>query len=180
MYRNRILYLETIFTAFFWVFYSINLKFLFWARPHYYDYERESAPAWTQEAYRLVCSKYSFCCSAFPGGGGGVSHPVLLGEGGIPISPDGGRAYWPDWGIPIGTGWGYPPSIRTRQAYSLPPPPPSGRMWVLPTIRQDVGTLLRPSQGVNRLKTLPSLILRMRAVIITDDGREISNPTLQS
>ena len=57
-----------------------------------YITQQESPPAWTQEAYRPLRSKYSFCCPTWGGGGtqsddrgvphprkGGTPHPDLAG-----------------------------------------------------------------------------------------------------
>ena len=44
------------------------------------NYQQESPPALTQEAYRPQRSKCFLCCSLCPGGGG-VVVPILVGEG---------------------------------------------------------------------------------------------------
>ena len=78
--------------------------------------------------------------------GGGVPHPVLTE--GIPSSPDEGGIPSPcqeGWGTPIGK-IGYPP----REGWGTP----ASARWDYP---------LSPA-SVNRLKVLPSLSLRMRAV----------------
>ena len=112
--------------------------------------------------------------------GGGVPHPVLIGEGFTPILTWDGGTPSPRWGTP---------PLLGRMGYS--PPPPLGRMGYPPTIRKDVvspyqegcgsppairkdgvpplsaGQGTPPPQGMtDKLKTLPSLILRMRAVKI--------------
>ena len=99
--------------------------------------KQESPPAWTQEAYRLPCSEYSFCCSNWVPPGRVPPHPDLawgvpyLGNppGRVPPSWPGLGGY-PYWGIPyLGTppgvcpiafwvmlqsivGYGYPPVDR--------------------------------------------------------------------
>ena len=81
----------------------------------------------------------------------GVPHPVIVG---VP------HQSW--WGVPppptIKAGWGTPhhPDLP---GYS--PPPPSRPGW---------GTLPPPPEMVAKVKTLPSVILRMRAVIIVHTG----------
>ena len=77
--------------------------------------KQKSLPAWTQEAYYPLHSKYSFCCPIQ-----GVTHPRT---GGYPIP---GWGYpvmgyplsWPGWGtphldltrvLPYWPGWGVPP-----------------------------------------------------------------------
>ena len=99
------------------------------------------------------------------GGGWGVPHPVLArGEGLCHIVMDGGGVPHPvlEYSLSAGPGMGYPPPdlgwgsplpVRTWDGY----PPPLVHTWE--------GVL--PLAGVNRLKVLPSLILRMRAVTIT-------------
>ena len=83
---------------------------------------------------------------------GGVTHPWQ----GVPRIPPSG----PGWGTPCprldgvppsGPGLGTSPPIQGWMGYS----PPSGPGRRTPT----------PSPGVDKLKTLPSLILRMRLVI---------------
>ena len=88
---------------------------------------QESPPVWMQEAYRLPCSEYSFCC------------PILADPPDWPTQPNPPGWLTPpaDWSPP---GWGSwsPPQL----SWLTDPPPPD----------------------VNRLKTVPSPILRMRAV----------------
>ena len=83
-------------------------------------YKQESPPAWTQEAYRPLCSKYSLCCPNWvpPRGGtrtppGGVPGPPKGVPGQVP--PGGGYPDPPRGGTQSGT----PPGGGTR----TPPPP---------------------------------------------------------
>ena len=67
-------------------------------------HKQESPPAWTQEAYRLPCSEYSFCCPTWV-------PPILTWPGGYPARgvPYLGNPlaeYSPSW--PRGTLPGYP------------------------------------------------------------------------
>ena len=55
--------------------------------------QKQESPAWPQEAYRLLCSKYSAGLS--PGGGGGYPSPVLAG--GVPLSWTGVPKSCPEW-----------------------------------------------------------------------------------
>ena len=106
---------------------------------------QDSPPAWTQEAYCPPRSKCSLCWSV---GGGGTPQP--------------GMGYPPTWdGVPPPTWDGVPP--WTWDGVHLP------RIWdgVPPWPDLGWGTPL-PRLGcelTNKLKTVPSPILRMRAVI---------------
>ena len=106
-----------------------------------YCMKQESPPAWTQEAYWPQPIKYSIC------------YPV---QGGYPI-PAGGYLRWgTPWpgqmgvleGVPLGPGWGTPLS-------DLAGVPPCQTWLGYP-----------PAPGEDRLKTLPSLVLRTWSVII--------------
>ena len=76
--------------------------------------KQESPPAWTQEAYRPPCSKYSFCCQDLAG-----------------------RGYTARWYLPIwtwlgGTLQGIPPG-RVPPQQGIPPCLDlAGPCWVLP------------------------------------------------
>ena len=134
--------------------------------------QQESPPAWTQEAYRPLRSKCSLCCW-----GRGVPHPVMVG-GGVTLSSHGGgrvpiQFWWggvpphhPDlaWGYPIQSWWGdilrgtpHHPDLA-----GVPPPPSRPGMGYPPTHRPGMG--YPPTEMVDKVKTLPSVILRMRAV----------------
>ena len=157
--------------------------------------EQESPPAWTQEAYRPPCSEYSFCCPTRVPPPGGVPDPGTPPGGGTwPGYPPGGV---PDPGTPRGGTWpGYPPGggyltrVPPQGGYltRVPPRggpgnPPGGGTWpgYPPTSWHsgkcckalwDMGTpplwTDRLMDGQTRVKTLPSLVLRTRAVIICD------------
>ena len=85
--------------------------------------QQESPPAWTQEAYRPLCSKYSLCCPNWvppPGGGYPVRYTPPGGSG---YPPWGG--YWvppPGPGTPPG---GYPGGVPDR----VPPLGGRGGTW---------------------------------------------------
>ena len=111
--------------------------------------QQESPPAWTQEAYRPPCSEYSFC----PGRGGGylTGYPPRGGPGAPP-----GGVTWP--GTPPGGG------VPDR-------PPPYCLMAFWEMLQSIMGYGYPPlwtdrlMDGQTRVKTLPSLVLRTRAVI---------------
>ena len=105
-------------------------------------------------------------------GGGRYPHPVLTGVWGTPIQSQWGWVPPPvgQMGVPPSgrmvypthqEEWGYGTSLSARMGYfpfwkkgsNSPPPPFLSATWG------------NPPAGANRLKTLPSLILRMRAVI---------------
>ena len=76
--------------------------------------KQESPPAWTQEAYRPPCSKYSLCCPKWV--------PPLAG---YPLARVPPWARVPSWGVPPGQGTpparvppqsGYPPGQGTPPA----------------------------------------------------------------
>ena len=148
-------------------------------------YKQESPPVWTQEAYRPPHSTYLLCCSvSWWGGGypmGRYPHPVSMGgyphsvPTGTPLSPDGGYPGVPPppsarWGYPhidqMGhphqEGSGYPPVGKDGGAshWNWMWYPPGGRMGITPPLLASV----------NKLKILPSLIHRMRAVTIYFTG----------
>ena len=139
-------------------------------------FQQESPPTWTQEAYCLPCSDYSFCC------------PILAD----PLQLDWPPPRW-TW-LPPPTGWTWPPpgqldltppswidlwpdppgwidlwlDTTTPLAgltFDLTPPagpdPPPWLDWPLtwPPLWTD-----RIVDGQTRVKTLPSPILRMRVV----------------
>ena len=130
-------------------------EFFFFIQNHYTTiYEQESPPAWTQEAYRPSCSKYSLCCSNW-----------------VPPPPS-----CPGWGA-----GGYPTRVPPQQGTPLPlgrVPPPPGWTWqgTPPQVSApwhsgkcckalwDTGT--PPPPGVNKLTKwnyyLP-VVLRTRA-----------------
>ena len=114
--------------------------------------------------------------------GGGVPHPVQTWPGGIPGTPP-SRPGWATphhqdlarvsplhqdlAGVPltIKTWLGYPPpTIQTWLGYPTPSRPDWGSP---PTIQTWLGYLRPPSRCglTNKLKTVPSPILRMRVVI---------------
>ena len=78
--------------------------------------QQDSPPAWTQEAYRSPCIKYSTCCPILGGGGEdwGTPHPDMAG---VPPSPDlvgypSPVLTWLGYPLPILTWPGYPPSFH--------------------------------------------------------------------
>ena len=114
---------------------------------------------------------------------GGYPHPAIQSQWGYPhsvltggrVSPSNTLGYpsWPGMGTPILTWEGGTPTVLTKEGY-----PPSGRMGYSPVSQmgypcRDLGRGNHPSArwgypppaSVNRLKILPSLILRMRVVI---------------
>ena len=100
-----------------------------------------------QEAYRPPRSRCSLCprSGGYPVPGPGGPHPDLVG--GVP------------WVPPSRPGMGYPPPPRPGMGYS---PPPSQTWDGVPP--PDL-TGYPPRCGLtNKLKTVPSPILRMRAV----------------
>ena len=105
---------------------------------------QESPPVWTQEAYRLLCSEYSFCCPNWvppqqgtppfwPGRGEG--YPTWVPPGRVPPCPDlaQGVPYLgnppPLAGYPLGRvpPAGYPPGQGTPQQ-GTPSQVPPGRV----------------------------------------------------
>ena len=99
------------------------------------------------------------------GWGRGFPYPVTTGGGGSP-----GYPCQLDGVPPIGQ-MGYPPPLSARLGQPSPcweyphqegcgyPPSPSWERWVPPSVRWGY-----PAAGVNSLKILPSVTLRMRAV----------------
>ena len=88
----------------------------------------ESPPAWTQEAYRPLCSKYSLCCPNWVPPGG---YPVRYPPGGYPDPPGGVPSQVPPRGGVPGPPRGYPvryPRGGTRSGTpgGVPRPPPPG------------------------------------------------------
>ena len=158
-------------------------------------FKQESPPAWTQEAYRLPCSEYSFCCPTRvpPRGGtwpgyppGGSGYPRGVPDWVPPWVPPWGYltgypprgGTWPGYPPPGGVqvppgGWyltGYPPegmSGYPRGGVRVPPPLPHG---ILGNVAKHYGIWVPPlwtdrlMDGQTRVKTLPSLVLRTRAV----------------
>ena len=110
--------------------------------------QQESPPAWTQEAYRPPRIKYSICYLRWGTSPTGVpSRPGLMGGALGGVSPS--------RGIPQpGPDRGYSPPGQTGGTRGGNPP-----SWTWPGYS--------PPTGVDRLKTLPSLILRIRSVNIT-------------
>ena len=124
--------------------------------------EQESPPAWTQEAYRPLCSKYSLCCPNWvpPGGtrGGYRVPPRVPPRGGTWVTPLGGYLGNPPWvppgGVP-GTPPGYPPwgYLGTPPGY----PPGGGVPGTPPGYPPRGGTGYPPRCGqTNKVKLLPS------------------------
>ena len=150
---------------------------------------QESPPAWTQEAHRLPRSKCSLCwrgwegypiqswmggtpsslgCGGYPiqswmgrgtpsSLGQGLPHPVL--DRGVPhvMILDGGTSLSSGWGTPIQTWDGVIPIQIWDEV-----PPSAG--WGTPIQTWDG---VPPSASVDRLKILPFLILRIRALKIS-------------
>ena len=115
-------------------------------------YRQESPPAWTQEAYRPPCSKYTLCCSSW-------GYPLpRFGWGVVPPSPSRPEKEYP----PVRTGQGYPPSGR------MGVPSPGSQMGINPPSPRNVNRHIP-------VKSVPSLILRMRPVTITLKNDIISN-----
>ena len=81
--------------------------------------EQESPPAWTQEAYRPPCSKYSLCCSIFadPPPGWPTPPPLLtlLPPADPPLPPP------PHWPTPPPTDPPLPPGWPTPPPLLIPP-----------------------------------------------------------
>ena len=147
-------------------------------------FQQESPPAWTQEAYRPPCSKYSLCCPNWVPPRPGVPPPVRVppGQGTPPARVPPGQGtpqpwYPPSQGTPparvpplvrVPPQPGYPPSQGTPPGWTWQGTPPaapwhSGKcckaLW-------DTGTPpCGQTEGQTRVKTLPSLVLRTRAVI---------------
>ena len=119
-------------------------------------------------ARRIASTRYA-------SGGGGLPHPVMVG--GDPIqSWLGGYPIQSWWGVPHPVMVGVPhpvmvggtlgtPSRPGQGGYHGSGVPPTIHTWdgVPPTHRPETG--YPPPTSVDRLKILPSLILRMRAVI---------------
>ena len=87
--------------------------------------KQESPPAWTQEAYRLPCSDYSFCCPILadpppPTGWTWPSPPPAGPDPPLPAGPD----------PPPPTGWTWP-HLASWTWLPLPagPDPPPGWTW---------------------------------------------------
>ena len=106
------------------------------------------------------------------GGGGGTLSS--LGLGGVPgVSPL-SQVWWGGTPSSLGQGgtpfcWlggGIPSSLGTGSYPKVPPIPGLDLGWDTPP-HPDLGWGTPPSTSVDRLKLLPSLIIRMRAVIIT-------------
>ena len=119
------------------------LEFMSTKHRSLHDLEQESPPAWTQKAYCLPCSEYSFC----PGRGGYLTRYPPRGWGGLGTPP---------WGGPSPGGSGYPLLLHgilgnVAKHYGI---------WVPPCGQTD-GWM----EGQTLVKTLPSLVLRTRAVI---------------
>ena len=76
---------------------------------------QESPPAWTQEAYRPLCSKYSLCCPNWVPPGGVPGTPPST----PPVPPLGGTRYPP--GYPPG---GVPGGVSGTPPGGVPGPPP--------------------------------------------------------
>ena len=129
------------------------------------------SPAWMQEAHCPPHSKCLLCCSM---GGECLIHTWLGGYHRYPP-----LSHYPDL---VGGYPGYPPTIQTWDKVPPPSRPGQGVPWVPPTIQTwdgvppptqtsdgvspnlDLGWGT-PLASVDRLKILPSLILRMRAVL---------------
>ena len=73
----------------------------------YLYFLQESTPAWTQEAYLPLRSKYSLCSS-------------ISGGWAPPSCPAGGTPSSPKRGYPILTWLGYPPPVGWMGGYLLP------------------------------------------------------------
>ena len=138
--------------------------------------KQESPPAWTQEAYRPPCSKYFLCCAILaeppPPPAGGLTPPSWTWPPRLDLTP-------PPTGpdppsrldlTPPKLDLNHPPQL------DLPPPPPldlTAGLRTDPPPRLDWGLTPPPRgqteswmDGQMRVKTLPSSILRMRAVKI--------------
>ena len=144
--------------------------------------QQESPPAWTQEAYRPHRIKYSICYLRWGTPRQGYPRPSLMGGGGYPrwgtLPPPSrgtpGQVWWgvPEVGYPFAevphqgtTHWGTPARPNGGGGFPSCLPPGKGTPWLgIPPSGPGRGT---PPTGVDRLKTLPSLILRMPSVITT-------------
>ena len=97
--------------------------------------EQESPPAWTQEAYRPLCSKYSLCCPNWVPPWGGYPDPPRGGypvryPRGVPGPPQGGYPdprgvpgqVPPSRGVPRPPG-GVPSQVPPQGGYPDSPPP---------------------------------------------------------
>ena len=107
-----------------------------------YCRQKQESPVWTLEAYRPQHNKYSICC------------PVPTLDRGLPTLA---RGYLPWLGVPTLDGGYLPWGI-------LPLCVPTGGYLPWGTWGLDLAGVPPPLR-VNRLKTLPSPILRMRSVI---------------
>ena len=124
-----------------------------------YTKKQESPPAWTQEAYHPPCSDYSFCCPIL------ADHPPswldLTPPGRLDLTPSAGPDP-PSWTWPPPLAGPDPPPAGPDPPGQLDLTPPSWVEWVLtPPCGQTESWM----DGQTRVKTLPSPILRMRAVI---------------
>ena len=174
----------------------VVVKNIIATNPLSFQHTQESPPAWTQEAYRPPCSEYSFCCPTRvppPGGvpdrvtppGGYLTRVPPLGGDLTRVPPLGGV---PDLGTPPGSTWlgtplggvsGYPPGGGYLTGY--PPgggsgyPPHRCLMAFWEMLQSIMGYGYPPPwtdrlvDGQTRVKTLPSLVLRTRAVKILLD-----------
>ena len=164
---------------------------------------QESPPASTQEAYRPPCSKYSLCCPNWvpprPGYPPGQGTPLARVPPSARVPPWPG--YPPSQGTPgqgtPGQGTplarvpprpGYPPArvppTRLPPQPGYPPQAGPGRVppWlphgILGNVAKHYGIRVPPpcgqTEGQTRVKTLPSLVLRTRAVISTDRNTRLN------
>ena len=155
--------------------------------PHV-NIKQESPPAWMQEAYRPPCSKYFLCCAILADPPPAGPDPPLPPGWTWPTPPP---PAGPDPPLPPLAGPDPPLPPRLDLTHPSPlagpdPPLPPSWTWPTPPPRLDLThppwlDLTPPhgdpppcgqTEGQTRVKTLPSPILRMRAVnIATSQAR---------
>ena len=109
--------------------------------------KQERPPAWTQEAYRPLCSKYSLCCPNWVPPRGGTGPPQGTPQGGTrpPWVPPGG--WYQD---PPGYPRGYRDPPVPPRGYQNPPPggtgTPPGGYWTPPPVDRQTPVKTVPSR----------------------------------
>ena len=138
--------------------------------------KQESPPAWTQEAYRPRCSKYSLCCPNWvpppPQPGYPPSQGTLPGQGTPPAGSPPSQGTPPARVPPQLDLAGYPPSQGTPRQGTSPPArvPPQLPHGILGNVAKHYGIWV-PPLWTDRLmdrrvsKHYLPVVLRTRAVI---------------